>query len=179
MIQRASAYTVTSFDAPGAVNGTAGVAINDAGEVAGFGVDSNFNYQPFVEHNGTITTFEVPGATYGINGQVYINNAGEVAGTYGDSNGNTDGFVEHHGTVTTLDGPGAMDTVLDGINNSGEVLGAYLDSNFNEHDFVEKHGSFTNLSLPAGASLFFVPAAINDAGTVAGAINSDQFGLSS
>jgi probable HAF family extracellular repeat protein len=74
-------------------------------------------------------------------------------------------------TIEKPNFPGAM---VDGINNSGEVLGAWVDSNGSEHDFVEKNGNFTNLSLPAGASLFESPAAINDAGTIVGGLQNGQ-----
>jgi hypothetical protein len=175
MVQNASAYTFTTFDVPEAADaGTVGTAINSAGEVAGFWFDPNngYNEEPFLTYNGTITTFEVPGATYGLAyWGPWISNAGEVVGSYFPSDGTVQGFIENHGSVSQLAVPGAIDTIPLAMSSSGEVLGTW-DNNSNQYYFVEKNGSFTNVSLPAGDS----PYAINDAGTIAGSNGSNRFG---
>jgi len=61
--------------------------------------------------NGTITTFDAPGA--GLGGHagtnpMSINTAGAIAGTYRDANLVYHGFVRAaNGTITTFDAPGA------------------------------------------------------------------------
>jgi hypothetical protein len=176
MAQKASAYTFTSFDVPGAVNGTQGLQINNAGEVVGDWFDSNYVANPFLEYNGTITTFGVPNlsASFGIWEGEWINNAGEVVGNYLASDGTVQGFIENHGSVSQLAIPGAGNIYPVAINNSGEVLGSWSDSNGHEHVFVEKHGSITNLSLPAGASIFNAWGAINDAGEIVTGLYNGQ-----
>src|SRR4029077_13449129 len=66
----AQAQTFTTFDSPGAgtgpFQGTAGLAINTAEDIAGAYVDANSVYHGFVRlANGTITTFSALGAGKG------------------------------------------------------------------------------------------------------------------
>jgi hypothetical protein len=105
---RSAKGVVSSFDAPGAgavtlmnvggeLAGTAGVAINTAGEIAGAYLDADAVYHGFVRAvNGSITTFDAPGAGDGpLQGTVAfsINDAGAVAGTYLDASYVAHGFV--------------------------------------------------------------------------------------
>src|SRR5262249_21425603 len=52
---------LTTFDVPGAVNGTSGQAINPEGVIIGFYTDASFANHGFVRTpDGTFTTFDVP-----------------------------------------------------------------------------------------------------------------------
>jgi hypothetical protein len=122
---RATNGTITTFDVPGAGKdgflasltpkgngppgqGTGGLSINTAGIIAGTYSDSNAMYHGFERAaNGTITTFDAPGAGTGsLQGTVgfSINTAGMIAGTYGDANTVFHGFilVPPAPTTTTL-----------------------------------------------------------------------------
>ncbi len=56
----AGAQTITSFDVPGAVNGTLAFAINPAGAITGTYFDANFVPHGFLRaHNGSFTTFDL------------------------------------------------------------------------------------------------------------------------
>ena len=92
---RAASGTITTFDAPGAGTGggddmgTDPNSINTAGVISGYYVDAGFTCHGFVRAaNGTITTFDAPGA--GGMGYQYgtlatsISTAGDIAGGYTD-----------------------------------------------------------------------------------------------
>jgi hypothetical protein len=106
---RAANGTFTTFDAPGAVNGTSFLCcITPAGAVAGISFDANFVGHGFLRApDGTFTSFDPQGSTF--TAPSGINPAGTISGLYFDAN-----FVEHgflrdkHGTITTFDAPGCL-----------------------------------------------------------------------
>ena len=166
---RAANGTITTFDAPGAGTGpgspkgfpgvgTIPVSINTAGDIAGTYTDASGVAHGFVRAaNGTITTFDAPGAGPGtgtIRGTVggSINDTGNIAGMYSDASDVFHGLVRAaNGTITTFDAPGvgAGMGLLQGtggfsINSVGAVTGAYTDASAVVHGFV---------LTPAGGSL--------------------------
>ena len=117
--------TLKTFDAPGAAKagwlarftadgkgpsllGTAGISINTAGVITGGYIDTSAVAHGFVRAaNGTITTFDAPGAGTGTlqgTAGISINTAGVITGTYFDANGVAHGFVRllPKTTTTTL-----------------------------------------------------------------------------
>ncbi len=105
--------------------------------------------------DGTITTFEAPGAgtgTFQGTGAFFdffgtlqgLNDSSAVTGTYLDANNVFHGFLRKpNGTFVTFDAPGAdftpgdfNGTVPDSINELGVITGFYYDSNFVPHGFV-------------------------------------------
>jgi probable HAF family extracellular repeat protein len=52
--------TYTTFDAPGANNGTFASGINDAGQIVGFFEDSSGLVHGFLKDGATYTTLDVP-----------------------------------------------------------------------------------------------------------------------
>src|SRR5262245_51950922 len=100
------------FDAPGAVNGTYGQAINSSGGIVGSYFDENFVPHGFVrDRDGTITAFDAPGGVAGteIGGNDIfapgaMNPAGAITGTYFDESFVSHGFLRtHHGSLTMFD----------------------------------------------------------------------------
>lgn len=94
---RAADGTITTFDVPGAVNGTSPSNINPMGSITGSYVDASFVSHGFVRAaNSTITTFDPPGAGTGP-GQgttPFCNNpVGAITGWYLDSNNVFHGFL--------------------------------------------------------------------------------------
>jgi len=83
-----------NIDCPGADLGTIPYAINTAGTITGYYVVSdlagNAHYHGFLRaHNGTLTTFDVPGDATGANqgtSPLAINPAGMITGWYYDAN---------------------------------------------------------------------------------------------
>ncbi len=117
---RAANGTITTFDAPGAgtiqhggnygTAGTGSFSINPAGIIAGTYTDTNYVAHGFVRAaNGTITTFDAPGAARNAllakllamatpfplqgTGGFSINASGKITGTYLDASTVLHGFV--------------------------------------------------------------------------------------
>jgi len=121
--------------------------------------------------NGTIATFNVPGAGTGNHqGTVpsYINTSGVITGIYRDARSVYHGFVRAaNGTMTKLDYPGALATATTCINDSGTIAGWYRDTNGLQHGFVRSTtGTFTSLDPPSAHQTN--AWTINTAGVIAG-----------
>jgi hypothetical protein len=95
--------------------------------------------------DGTITTFDVPGAGTGA-GQGTVpeglNFEGAITGSYIDSSSVSHGFLlGQHGTITTFDAPGAGTGAGQGTlplldNAEGAITGYDIDANGAFHGFL-------------------------------------------
>jgi hypothetical protein len=158
------------------VNGesTKPLAINSNGDVAGiYNYGSSYDAtQAFVRtSDGTITTFNVPGANYTFVGN--INDQGVIAGTYvvvGADNVSTYyGYVRSSaGVITTITPPGATDVDSAFINDNGVVAGNYNGETAGY--IMAPDGSFTTFTV-TGESFLNV-SGININGDVGGATGS-------
>ena len=99
--------------------------------IAGLYTDASNVFHGFVRHaNGTITTFDPPGAqgTFLVDGGC-INPAGVIVGQYVDASNVSHGFVrDANGAITTIDVPAAgtgpgQGTAAFGINPAGVIEG--------------------------------------------------------
>ena len=116
--------------------------------------------------DGTITTFDVPGAAFGTILSA-INPADKIVGYYFDAD-----FIGHSflrapdGTFTTFEVPGAAVTQAVGINPSGTTTGMYCDAEFVAcHSFVRAADAFAAFDPAMSPNLSGV---INPAGAVTG-----------
>ena len=165
---RAPDGTITTFDAPdaGTASGqgtytTAADGLSPAGAIAGWYLDANnVNHGYLRAPDGTISTFDVPGAGTGtyqgttVNG---INELAEIPGTYFDANNVPHGYLRYaDGKFITFDVPGATGTFGNNINAFGAINGTYSDANGASHGFVRG---------PGGAIIVFDAP---DAGTASG-----------
>ena len=114
---------------------TEALAINNAGTITGAYLDASNRPHGFVrDHDGTITSFDVPGegtgSGQGVNAAYSINPRREITGFYTD-----DGYVYHgylrarDGSFVTFDAPGAgtglgQGTFATDINPKGGDRGA-------------------------------------------------------
>src|SRR2546422_37705 len=113
---KALAQSFTTFDAPGAVRVTIPVSVNQTGATTGVYSDARGASHGFLRApDGTITTFDVPGAGTGVSQGTCaqsINDSGAITGWYVDpkgTNGAIHGFLRApDGTITTFDVPGAI-----------------------------------------------------------------------
>lgn len=112
-------------------SGLAGRAINNAGDVGGWYLDSSSVEHGFVIIGGTATGLDYPGAAYTV--VEGMNDKGYVTGQYQDSSGFTHGFLYtiSTGEYTSLDAPGASNTQAWGISNKDVVavssdVGSYV-----------------------------------------------------
>jgi hypothetical protein len=137
---RAPDGTITTFDAPGAVNGTSLLCcITPAGAVAGISFDANFVGHGFLRApDGTFTSFDPPGAAPPFGTNPNGNNpAGAISGWYFDMSGVFHGFLRApDGTFTTIDPPGSLATFASVINPKGVITGNYIDASGATHGFL-------------------------------------------
>jgi hypothetical protein len=176
--------TFITFVVPGSVceasfpKCTTPVAINPAGTVTGFYADANAARHGFLRAgDGTITAFDVPGATCTRHSSectspAAINPAGAITGSYCDGITCHSFLRDGDGTITTFDPPGSRLTFLSsggsGINPAGIITGPYYDLHFVAHGFLRaSDGTFTTFDAP-GDVHGTVPGGINSAGAITG-----------
>jgi hypothetical protein len=157
-IRSANGTFTAPIDAPGAgmsgggtntsnYVGTIPLSIDRGGDITGVYSDTSGVHHAFVlPANGTIASFDAPGAAgsgkYQGTFPSSINTAGIIAGTYGDSNGVFHGFMRTPGgTITTFDVPGAgsgpfQGTVGVSLNDMAVITGGYLDAGGALHGYV-------------------------------------------
>jgi len=169
--------TFTTIDAPEAgtasVQGTYALRINDAGEVAGFFIDTNGAAHGFIRNSaGLVTTIDAPGAgtTQDLGTVVEgLNASGETAGYFIDSQDLEHSFVrDASGTIATFDPAGTSGA--QSIGDDGTVAGGYVDAN-GAHGYLRApDGTFTTFDPTGDASqvTIVVPNQINSNGSVAG-----------
>jgi hypothetical protein len=169
----------TTFDAPGAVNGTILVCcITPAGAVAGIYNDASSVSHGFVRApNGTFATFDPPGSTGTTPGG--INPAGALTGNYSDANGQHGFLRADNGTISTFDAPGAVfGTQPGGLDPAGATTGFYNDASFVSHGFLRTpDGTFTTFDPPGSTAPFgtFPVVGINPSGAIIGTYQDANF----
>jgi hypothetical protein len=189
-----SAFTFTTFDAPGAgtgmLQGTMGTSINDAGDIAGVYLTPPNVAHGFVRTvaNGTASfaTFDAPGAGTSLNEGTFpasINTAGDVAGMYFDAKNAYHGFLRAAatGAITAFDVPGAptsighRGTLPISMNTGGDIAGFSVDTNNVRHGFVRTvangTATFATFDAPGagtGPTQGTVPLSIDTAGNITG-----------
>ena len=162
--------TITTFDAPGAGTGPGQGTIvfsvdclNPAGAISATSLDASDVFHGVLRApDGTMTTFDVPGAGTGpFQGTLTfgINQAGTIEGDYVDPSDVTHGFVRaSDGTITTFDVPGAgtgpfQGTSPQGINAAGTVTGEYVDASDVNHGFLRaSNGAITTFDVPSAGT---------------------------
>jgi len=182
-----SVGTFTTFDVPGAgtgvLQGTGGVSINAAGDIAGIYIVAPNVAHGFVRAaDGTITTFDAPNAGTGMNQGTFpisINTAGVIVGMYSNASNVYHGFVRAaNGTITTVDAPGAATaghngTNVMGINMAGAIAGFYRDASAVYHGFMRAgDGTMTYpIDAPGAGTGTYAgtePLSINSVGDITG-----------
>ena len=186
---RAGSGAITKFDVPAAATGPGlGTAtawaqcVNAAGGMTGYYFDQNGAGHGYVRApNGTIATFDAPGAGTGSGQGTYtwaINPAGLTAGASQDNNGVYHGLLRAaDGTITMFDIPGAgtgsgQGTQVEGIDPTGVATGYYTDANNLSHGYLRTvDGKFTFFDAPGagkGSGQGTFPMTNNAQGAVTG-----------
>ena len=186
---RAGNGAVTEFDVPAAATGPGlgtttvwAQCVNPAGAVTGYYFDQNGAVHGYVRNpDGTIATFDAPGAGTGSGQGTYtwaINPAGTTAGASQDNNGVYHGLLRAaDGTITMFDAPAAgtgngQGTQAEGIDPTGAVTGYYTDANNVSHGYLRTvDGKFTFFDAPGagkGSGLGTFPMTNNSTGMVTG-----------
>lgn len=190
--QGSGSPTYTSFDAKDAgtamLQGTAGLSINAAGDVAGTYLNApNSNVTNLahgflrVASSGAITEFDAPDAGTGLNQGTFavsIDASDDVAGQYSDNATALHGFVRNGtgGAITEFDVPGAPTNVkhrgtIPMSIAAGNVTGFISDANAVRHGFV-----CTGVLSGAPSCTTFDPTGAGTSatqGTIALSVNSE------
>jgi hypothetical protein len=161
-------------------------AVNNSGEIVGSSASSNVFSAQFRTPDGTVTTFQAPGANTTPN-QVFadgtqafdINAAGTIVGLFiGTSQ---EGYIRaSDGTFTILDVPGSTQTVAETVNDSGQVAGTFVTAS-GTHCFVRgTDGTFVTFESPGGPTTgIFGFLKLNAAGSITGAFLDSSFAFHS
>ena len=157
----------------GALGGSqmSGTAINQYGEVVGYGSDALGNLHAFSAANALTDITPVgagDAAAYGVNG------SGEVVGN-ALVNGNSQATLWSQGTVQTLGGLGGPNSYANAINNRSQAAGMATDASGQGRAVLYSNGGVQDVSLP-GAN-WSSAYGINNTGTIAGYAMSSR-GLS-
>lgn len=128
---------------PSGITNPTGAAINNRGDIAGFGTESSATgaNPPVVGYvlrrDGRVTILSVPGSS--ATQALGINDRDEVVGVYTDAQNNMHGFTwtPRSGFQTGVDDPNATgSSTINGVNDQGKLVGFYNDTNGNTHGFL-------------------------------------------
>ena len=145
-------------------------AINDSGQVVGYGNSSDGN-RAFLWSNGTLTNLgALPGAL--VSGANGISNAGTVVGS--SSAANNHAFIWQNGVMAQLsDLPSATFSIAGDINNLGQIVGV-SGSNSGAQAVTWNNGVIQPLgTLSVGGTS--VATDINDSGIIVGTATNQSF----
>jgi hypothetical protein len=168
----------TFYNVQGAASTSIG-GMNSAGHFAGsYGLFAYGDEGCYINANGQITTFSIPGASY--HRVTAINNADMVVGWYVIGAAVYHGFFRDavSGEVTYLDIPDSVSTLVTGINDRGVMVGWYWDANYDGHGFVFDPGasaSFLSYDYPDAGVDETHFGGINNRGMICGDYD-DAFG---
>jgi len=125
-------------DLPGSFS-TTPLSINDLGEVVG--LVQNVSSEPighgYVKRlDGTITTYDAPGAPAASSYLVSINNLGQTLGGYVDAAGTTHNFLLTGGKLAPVDIQAGASVTAQTINDLGQIVGYFPDAAGVNHGFI-------------------------------------------
>jgi probable HAF family extracellular repeat protein/YD repeat-containing protein len=161
----------TRFDAPGAVQQTNALGINNRGVIVGKYTDAAGVQHGFRrDTHGRFTTIDVPGAAATHLNK--LNDRGQIVGRDHQSFQPGDGspfrgILLDGDRLVRIDGPGARQTQALGINNRGQVVGEYQTPDGKFHGFRWERGRITTIDAPGAAGTSLTD--INDRGQILGA----------
>lgn len=163
-------YTVASLGSLPGMSSIEATAINNNGQVTGtMFVDDEPN--AFLYSAGALTDINPSGARTSFGSG--INDAGDVVGRMYSASFSERGFLYSGGAVTDLGllpgaAPNGYGSAAVGINNAGQIVGSSnTGTTFIQQGFLDQNGQMS--PLPGMAQVVgLVPAAINNAGVVAG-----------
>lgn len=190
---------ITTFDVPNAatasicspdelfnVCGTSSLAVNNAGTITGFYLNTNHEFVGFTRSaGGQIASFEAPGITAPGGGTepTTISNTGAIGGMFLEANlVVNDGWIrEADGTFVNADAPFASSdptsansqgSFVNGINVGGDAAGVWFDVLGKPHSFIRSpDGAFVKIVPPnarGGRSGVCPIGCLNAGGTVLG-----------
>lgn len=150
--------------------GTAPMAVNAAGTVAGFYLNQDGGWSGFTrDAQGQVQTFGVPGALW--TQAIAMDDTGRIAGNYGNGTNDVHAFIRApDGSFTTFDV--GLATAVMGLDAQGNICGWWAGDDQVTHGFLRSaDGVVTRFDVPGGVT---VPYAI-DQGQVVGSVGGGAF----
>jgi hypothetical protein len=141
--------------------------INNAGNTAGFYVDSGGTTNGFLDLGGTFSTVDAPGSA-AVTELLGLNDSNRAVG-FSSVTGSILGqqaFTELGGVFTYLVLPANIRSQATGINNAGNIVGWYYPNNTSESGFLDIGGVISPVVFP-GAT-FTEAWGVNDSGEIVG-----------
>jgi uncharacterized membrane protein len=146
--------------------------VNNVNTVVGFTTGASSTVGYLRTKDGTITTFDAPGDTYGTRA-TGINDKGTITGTFSTSSVDSHGFIrEADGTVTAFDVPNATLTSTVSINAKGDIAGNYRTASV-IGGFVRSAKGDIKTFAPKGFT-YTLPLQMNSSGVVVGEYEDAQ-----
>jgi len=148
---------------------SAGMGINDAGQVTGWSQVIGGSAHAFLYSDGTMTDLGTLGGHQ--SNAFAINNAGQVTGAAETIRGDPQphAFLYSHGVMADLGTLGGTNSVGLAINDVGQVTGAWTTVAGDQHAFIYSSGTMTDLGPRTQAG-----HGINNAGQVVG-VSTDGY----
>ncbi len=175
-VRNASGALTQINDPLGVGGGTVADGISPNGTViTGFYAGKDGVVHGFLLHDGTFTTYDLPGAAGTVVG---FDNHRELGGTYTTASGASRGFYVIHGRLHTLrppakPGPRHPSLILSAADTAGTLFGYVTSANLPGYGIAYAHGRYTTFRDPhqagTGPQAGTVIYSANRGGVVAGA----------
>jgi uncharacterized membrane protein len=155
-------------DVPGPKGSIASGAngINDAGDIAGFYVDSSGVYHGFLLKKGKYTSLTPPGASGAFTEATGVNKKDQVVLAWLNSAGAYESSLWNGKTFKTINVPGLANSIATDINTGGEITYQTIDSGGVDHGALFSGGKYYKFDYPKSAFTF--AGAVNDKRTIVG-----------
>jgi probable HAF family extracellular repeat protein len=164
----AQTYRATNLGSFPGYDGVYATALNNSGQIVGYGLPIEIDFVPFLWQSGTLTELGLLGGIGGTGNA--INNSAQIAGQIAPASGSLFAALWVNGTVTNLGTLGGMTSVANGINSTGQVVGTSDVTNSLSAAFIWSSGTmsrlYTSTTVSSGA------VAINDSGNAVGYVGS-------
>ena len=163
----------TFFDVDGTTDTTI-FGINDAGNTSGNSHGATDSPSAWVEIDGTVSIFKIPGST--IDGATGINNLNQVVGDYRTGQSTHSFLRDADGSLRyPIDAAGAESTDLYAINDRGQMVGSATVLTATHAVFFPSPSRNVSYDYPGAVQTYFT--GINSRGLISGFYRTEANGL--
>ena len=180
--QHAFKYENGNFSDLGTLGGamSSGLAINASGNIVGYSLTSNPDWQQRAFVYSTGDRMRDLGTLGGLHSQANgINDQGQIVGWSWNENDRAEAFVWSQGNMVGLGNLGGFSSYAQDINEHGDIVGSWSPDGFTRLAFVIQNGIMADLNAlidPLSGWSLVEANAINDSGCIVG-FGIDPFGI--